>query len=73
MPRPDKLFEKFDPITADFSYIRLLGDRKGIEKITDRTAELTTWVDVCQKIQSRGVTIFVYANNHYAGFAPGDG
>ena len=58
MPGPDKLFEKFDPITADFSYIRLLGDRKGIEKITrvwnetivDRTAELTTWVDVCQKI-----------------------
>jgi uncharacterized protein YecE (DUF72 family) len=78
MPGPDKLFEKFDPITADFSYIRLLGDRKGIEKITtvwnetivDRTAELTTWVDVCQKIQKRGVTIFVYANNHYAGFAP---
>jgi uncharacterized protein YecE (DUF72 family) len=56
----------------------LLGDRKGIEKITtvwnetvvDRTAELTTWVDVCQKIQRRGVTIFVYANNHYSGFAP---
>jgi hypothetical protein len=56
MPGPDKLLEKFDPITADFSYIRLLGDRKGIEKITtvwnetivDRTAELTTWVDVCQ-------------------------
>jgi uncharacterized protein YecE (DUF72 family) len=78
MPGPDKLFEKFNPITADFTYIRLLGDRKEIEKITtvwnetivDRTAELTTWVDVCQKIQKRGVTIFVYANNHYAGFAP---
>ena len=78
MPGPDKLFEKFDPITADFTYIRLLGDRKGIEKITtvwnetivDRIAELTTWVDICQKIQRRGVTIFVYANNHYSGFAP---
>lgn len=78
MPGPDKLFEKFDPITADFSYIRLLGDRKGIEKITtvwnetivDRTTALATWVDVCQKIRKRGVTIFVYANNHYAGFAP---
>ena len=78
MPGPDKLFEKFDPLTADFTYIRLLGDRKGIEKITtvwnetivDRTAELTTWVDVCQKIQKRGVTIYVYANNHYSGFAP---
>lgn len=78
MPGPDKLFEKFNPITADFTYIRLLGDRKGIEKITtvwnemivDRTAELTMWVDVCHKIQKRGVTIFVYADNHYAGFAP---
>jgi uncharacterized protein YecE (DUF72 family) len=78
MPGPDKLFDKFDPLTADFTYIRLLGDRKRIEKITtvwnetivDRTAELTTWVDVCQKIQKRGVTIYVYANNHYSGFAP---
>ena len=34
MPRPTEIFEKFDPITADFTYIRLLGDRKGIEKQT---------------------------------------
>ena len=32
MPRPSEIFEKFDPITADFTYIRLLGDRKGIEQ-----------------------------------------
>ena len=32
MPRPAELFERFDPITADFTYIRWLGDRKGIEK-----------------------------------------
>jgi uncharacterized protein YecE (DUF72 family) len=48
MPRPLELFEKFDPITADFSYVRWLGDRKGIEEqtrvwdkvIVDRTSEL---------------------------------
>ena len=34
MPQPNEIFEKFDPITADFSYIRLLGDRKGIEQKT---------------------------------------
>jgi uncharacterized protein YecE (DUF72 family) len=78
MPGPLELFEKIDPITADFTYIRWLGDRKEIEKITtvwnktvvERTAELRSWVDACQKIQKRGVTQFVYANNHYAGFAP---
>jgi uncharacterized protein YecE (DUF72 family) len=27
MPRPAQWFEKFDPITADFKYVRFLGDR----------------------------------------------
>jgi len=48
MPGPAELFEKYDPITANFTYIRWLGDRKGIEKITktwdkiivDRTSDL---------------------------------
>jgi uncharacterized protein YecE (DUF72 family) len=31
MPRPWEMKEKFDLITADFSYVRWLGDRKGIE------------------------------------------
>jgi uncharacterized protein YecE (DUF72 family) len=78
MPRPEELFEKFDPITADFAYIRWLGDRKGIEATTrvwnqtivDRSSELQSWVEVCEKIQRRGITTYAYANNHYAGFAP---
>jgi uncharacterized protein YecE (DUF72 family) len=78
MPGPREVSEKIDPISADFTYIRWLGDRKEIEKITtvwnktvvERTAELQSWVSVCQKIQKRGVKQFVYANNHYAGFAP---
>jgi uncharacterized protein YecE (DUF72 family) len=78
MPGPGEIFAKFDPITADFTYIRWLGDRKGIERVTkvwnrivvDRTAEMTSWVDVCKKIQRRGVTIYGYFNNHYAGFGP---
>lgn len=78
MPRPSEIFEKFDPITADFTYIRLLGDRKGIEKqtkiwdklIVDRSRELMSWVNVCQRTIRRGVSTYVYVNNHYAGFAP---
>ena len=77
MPHPREL-GTYDLITADFSYIRWLGNRKDIEKLTttwnstiiDRTADLQTWVDVCEKIQKRGITQYVYANNHYSGFAP---
>jgi uncharacterized protein YecE (DUF72 family) len=79
MPRATELFEKFDPITADFTYIRLLGDRKGIEQktkiwdkvIVDRSRELMSWVNVCQRTVRRGIPTYVYVNNHYAGFAPG--
>jgi uncharacterized protein YecE (DUF72 family) len=78
MPRPEELVQKFDPITADWSYIRWLGDRKGIElqtltwdkTIVDRTAELTSWVDFCYQIKRRGITVYAYANNHYAGHGP---
>jgi uncharacterized protein YecE (DUF72 family) len=78
MPRVSEIFEKFDPITADFTYIRLLGDRKGIEKqtkiwdkvIVDRSMELMSWVNVCQRTMKRGVSTYAYVNNHYAGFAP---
>jgi uncharacterized protein YecE (DUF72 family) len=78
MPPPNEIFAKVHPITANFTYIRWLGDRKGIEQVTrvwnrivvDRTAEMTSWVDVCQKIQKRGVSIYAYFNNHYAGFGP---
>ena len=78
MPRVSEIFEKFDPITADFTYVRLLGDRKGIEKLTktwnkvivDRSRELMSWVNVCQRTTQRGVTTYVYINNHFSGYAP---
>jgi uncharacterized protein YecE (DUF72 family) len=76
MPLPCQMH--FDYITASFTYVRLLGDRKGIEKqtktwdkvIVDRSRELRSWVDVCQQAVKRGVSTFVYANNHFAGHAP---
>jgi len=74
-PRPRELFEKFDPITADFTYVRWLGDRKAIEErtmvwnklVVDRSAELREWADVLEKVK---VPIYTYANNHYAGYIP---
>jgi uncharacterized protein YecE (DUF72 family) len=41
MPRPHELFEKFDPVTTDFTYVRWLGDRKEIERQT-KTRSLWT-------------------------------
>jgi uncharacterized protein YecE (DUF72 family) len=72
MPGPVELSKKFDPITADWTYIRWLGDRKAIEKqtttwnktVVDRTTELSSWVDYCYQIRKRGVLIYGYANNH---------
>jgi uncharacterized protein YecE (DUF72 family) len=71
-------FEQFDPITADFTYVRFLGDRKEIEKqtkvwdkiIVDRKAELSEWANILGKVYQRKVQIYTYANNHYAGFGP---
>jgi len=76
MPLPSAY--KFDPITTDWTYIRWLGDRKGIEKVTktwdkvvvDRTSQLVSWVDFCYAIKKRGITVFAYANNHYQGHGP---
>ena len=60
MPRSAQWFERFDPITADFTYVRWLGDRKGIEEqtktwdkvIVDRRHELTEWADILGKFTS---------------------
>jgi uncharacterized protein YecE (DUF72 family) len=76
MPSPLEL--EFDPITANWTYIRWLGDRKQIEAqtmtwdkvVVDRTAEMNSWVDFCYQIMNRGVLIYAYANNHFQGHGP---
>ncbi len=79
MPRPKLLFAKLDPITADFAYVRWIGDRKGIEEktktwtelILDRRADLAEWVEVLKPLPKRKIQILAFANNHYAGYGPG--
>jgi len=80
VPRPWERKEKFDLITADFAYVRWLGDRKGIEKVTknwekaivDRTSDLKNWVDLLKEmVNNRKILkLFAFANNHYAGHGP---
>ena len=79
MPTADQYFEGRDPLTADFCYIRWLGDRRGIERTTktwdkvivDRTRETRAWVPHVRTILEKGLTVFGFFNNHYAGHAPG--
>jgi uncharacterized protein YecE (DUF72 family) len=73
-----KTWFKTDPVTAPIAYVRLLGDRYEIEEktktwdrvVVDRSREIGDWTGVCEKITQRGVDVFVYINNHYAGHAP---
>ncbi len=78
MPRPKEWFAKGDAATTDFTYIRWLGDRKGIEALTDswdktivdRTKDLQDWVEACRNFMKRKIRVFAFANNHYGGYAP---
>ena len=80
MPRPWEIKGALDLITADFAYVRWLGDRSGIEQqttmwdktVTDRQGELRNWAVVLRRLVEdiRIRRIFAFANNHYAGHAP---
>lgn len=80
MPRPWELKQKFDLLTTDFAYVRWLGDRHGIEKITqqwdktvvNRESDLKNWVDVLKELvlNKKIRKLFAFSNNHYAGHGP---
>ena len=80
VPRPWEMKEQFDLITADFTYVRWLGDRKGIEAetktwdkvIVDRKSDLKNWVEVLKQMVNtkKVLKLFAFANNHYAGHGP---
>ncbi len=78
MARPGELMKKDDVVTADFVYVRLLGDRYAIEEVTqtwdktvvDRSRELAEWSAVVDALLSRGLKVYTYVNNHFAGHSP---
>ena len=66
---------KTDTCTADFSYIRFLGDRKLIEDDfsyvrNERKEDLLYWAELMRRHADRGKEIFAFFNNHYSGHAP---
>ncbi len=80
MPRPWEMKGALDLVTADFTYVRWLGNRKDIEEQTttwdktviDRQDDLKSWVAVLRRLveDKRIRKIFAFANNHYAGHGP---
>ena len=78
MPHGAALATAFDVVTAPFTYVRLLGDRARIERITrrwereviDHRPSLERWAALLQQLAARDTPAYVYANNHYAGHAP---
>jgi len=78
MPHPAELAERFDLLTTDFTYARLIGDRKKIDALTDtldhvvldQSERLDAWAGLVRELSARAKDVYVYANNHYAGFAP---
>ena len=79
MPPIDEILKGPDPVTADFTYVRWLGDRRGIEAktdswdaiIVDREKDMERWVRALAVLLERNIEVFGYFNNHYAGHAPG--
>lgn len=65
------------PVTADFAYIRWLGDRRKIvddfshvRPALQRTDDLAWWARQIARMNERGIEVFGYANNHYEGHSP---
>ncbi|MHC5212321.1 MAG: DUF72 domain-containing protein [Planctomycetota bacterium] len=79
MPHPADLSRTLDLLTTDFVYARLIGDRKAIEAktktfdklVVDQGKRLGKWAELLKTVSERVTRTFVYANNHYAGHAPG--
>jgi uncharacterized protein YecE (DUF72 family) len=63
-------------LTAPFTYIRWLGDRRQIQRVhavqIDRTARLTEWARTIDEIALRDVIVYGFVNNHYSGHSPAD-
>ncbi|MBN1549973.1 DUF72 domain-containing protein [bacterium] len=78
MPHPIEIFEKLDLVTADFVYVRLIGNRKAVEEkshsfdriVIDQSSRLKQWAEILIEFISQHMTVFMYANNHFAGHGP---
>jgi uncharacterized protein YecE (DUF72 family) len=65
------------PATANFVYIRWLGDRKQLSEDFSyirsefaRDDDLDWWARQIERLSEAGIDVYGYANNHYQGRSP---
>src|SRR5829696_5514472 len=66
---------RVEEATADFVYIRWLGDRREFPEghthlKKERDEDLKWWSDLVDHFLEEGRTVFAYANNHYQNHSP---
>jgi uncharacterized protein YecE (DUF72 family) len=66
-----------DTITADFTYIRWVGDRKKVKgtlgKVErDRSKEIKEWMVKIKRFLDNSIEVFGYFSKSYSGYPPGD-
>jgi uncharacterized protein YecE (DUF72 family) len=63
-------------VTASFTYVRWLGDRRQIQRVhetqIDRTEQLTSWAEKLDQVARRVERMYGFVNNHYSGHSPED-
>ena len=73
IPR-DTVLELAAKPTADFHYLRWMGPNRDLTDFShvqvDRGEEIASWAGVLRGLMGRGVDIFGYMNNHFAGHSP---
>ena len=86
MPTMARIAAHPDSVTADFAYVRFLGNHKEMDArverkaaaggrrwdvlVQDRTAEVSSWLPALRRLAARIQRTYVFFNNHYAGHAP---
>ena len=61
--------------TADFVYMRFVGDRETISEDfshvrLSRTQELRSWAEIAKQFRNEKTEIYAYFSNHFSGHAP---
>jgi uncharacterized protein YecE (DUF72 family) len=77
MPSPLYVVQKLDAVTGPLAYVRLLGDRAEVDKLTSKLDHIVVerpdqiHADAqAIKLLAKRVPVLAFINNHFAGYAP---
>ena len=82
MPHPADVVADLDVATTDFLYVRLIGDRKKVDALTDggkrfdrlvldQSERLDRLTAMLTDLMPDVPNTWIFANNHFAGYGPG--